>query len=184
MRQSEHKINISYITIIVILLAIALVAVFLFFGMKGETKISGETTESEKVDSIVCKIRNFDYPYFSYNNSISENTKITATFNGDKLKSIYLIHEMVYNNNQDAAASESRNHADMNKSFGSVYGADAFNANYYTGDNTMRMTIYAETQKLDEDAKKYFLATGTSDDKNSLIENYKKQGFTCKDNTN
>ena len=184
MEKVERKKNTPYVIIVGILLVIMLIAIFLFFGLKGETKTSDETMENEKSESVICTIKGLDYPFFSYNKSINENTKITMVFNGKKLGSIYLMHEMLYDNDEIAAVSSTQNHADMNKSFGNTYGADAFNANYHVGDNKMRMSLYTEAKKLDEDAKKYFLATSVDNNKNSLIKNYERQGFTCENNTN
>ena len=179
MEKVKHKKLIPYVIAIGILLAIILIAVFLFYGFKGETKIAEKTIENEKSESITCTINGLEYPFFVYNNATNKAIRVTVTFDGKKLASIYLIHELMYDNEDAAAISETQNHTNMNKSFSTIYGADAFNANYYSDKNTMRMSLYAKANELTEDAKKYFLATGADNSKNSLIKNYQAQGFSC-----
>lgn len=158
------------------------VAIFLIFGLRGEKKASGAAPGTESTESVTCVAKNLDYPFFTYNKAANKTTKINMIFNNGKLTSIYLAHEMYYANATEAGLSETENHAEMNKNFGSTYNADAFNAKYDIINNMMRMSLYTEANKLTEDAKKYFLASNATIGKNVLMKNYESQGFSCKIN--
>lgn len=181
MRKSIKRIT-PYIIIAILLFFVTAVAIFLVFGLKGETKTSGKLDDAESSESITCIAENLSYPYFTYDNADSKSIKITMVFSGNNLASIYLAQEMRYSDKVSAGASEAVNHASMNKVFNTGYGPDAFNASYYIDDNLMRMTLYTEANKLTEDAKKFFLASNTATTKSVLTKNYEAQGFTCKEN--
>lgn len=175
----NSKSVIPYLVPVIFLALIAGVVIFLLFAMQGEVKTFGDVTENETSESVTCTVGNLDYPFFEYDDTTSKSTKINMIFKKDKLATINLIQEMRYNDSESANKSEILNHISMNKSFGSTYGADAFNADYYVDNTKMRLSLYTEANKLNEDAKKYFLATGTTNTKKVLIKNYETQGFTC-----
>ena len=182
MQKEDVKRNTLYVIIVLVLAAILILTVFLFFWLNGETKTTGQIELSESNDLVVCTNINFDYPFFVNDNTISKETTIKMVFKNDNLSSIYLNQQMFYNNASDASASSAVNHANMNKSFGSTYGADAFNATYFVDGTKMRMTLYAEARQLDEDSGKYFLITTIANKKKDLTDNYKTQNFTCINN--
>jgi len=180
MRKNNRKL-ISCLIFATTLIAVTTVVIFLIFSMNGNVKKFGISLQDETDESISCTTKDINYPFFTYDNAISKNTEIKMVFNEDRLVSIYLVHEMFYADNS-ASASEASNRASMNKSFGSTYGPDAFNANYHTSNTEMRMSLYANAKGLGEDAKKYFLASNTTNVRDSLVKNYQNQGFICRTN--
>lgn len=182
MHKEKVKKITPYISITLLLLALITVGVFLFFGLKGETKVVGQKADPKNNDFIICTISNFDYPFFTDNNATSKKATVKAVFNNNYLSSIYFEYQLTYATASEASANSGVNHANMNKSFGSTYGADAFNATYRVDNTEMRMNLYTEVDGLTENGRKYFLITNTNNSKKSLIENYKTQGFTCRNN--
>lgn len=183
MRYNNRDKSTPYLISAGVLIFIVLaVVIFLIFGLRGEKKASGTAPGTESAESVTCVAKNLDYPFFSYDKAADKTTKVNMIFNNGKLASIYFAHEMHYANETEAEMSETENHAEMNKNFGSAYNADAFNAKYDIINSMMRMSLYTEANKLTEDAKKYFLASNTTISKNVLIKNYESQGFSCKNN--
>lgn len=174
------KTKTPYIITSIILGIAVLVAIFLIFNsLGGKVKTFGAIKDNEYSESITCFVKNYSYPFFAYYNTDNRKTTLTMTFNDEVLTNIYLVQELYYINNDSPAISATMNHVSMNEAFGAEHGADAFNANYYYNDNLMRMTLYAKSDQLTESARKFFLISNGSLTKNTLINEYRAQGFIC-----
>lgn len=175
----------KFIGIILISTIIIACVVVLIISMKGETKTSGQNPTSVASESLVCESTEINYPIASYDNSISKKLKIITNFYDGKANAISLAYELFYNNTQQVTASEAHNHAAMNISFGKDgLNADAFNANYSKMENSMKMSLYTNTDNIKPISAKYFmLSVNNTDSLPSTIQeyqtNYEKQSFIC-----
>lgn len=162
-------------------LLLASAVLITWFLLRGQTTVAGDFDESEHSTSLNCAAKNFLYPYFKIDNAEGAETEIIAVFtdNGKKIESIALTQKMYYESDDAARGSEATNHAMMNESFGTLLGADALNVNYYSGDKTMRMQIYAKGKDYNLNTRKYFLINTTSEKMSDIEENYIEQGFKC-----
>ena len=143
--------------------------------------MTGDFDENEYSTSLDCAAKDFLYPYFKIDNAEGAETEIIAVFtdNGKKIESIALTQKMYYGSDDAARGSEAVNHAMMNESFGTLLGADALSANYYSGDKTMRMQLYAKGKDYNLNTRKYFLINTTSEKIEDIERNYVEQGFKC-----
>lgn len=173
------------IGVILAILGIVVCVVALAILMKGETKTSGQNPTNIEGSTLTCRSESINYPIVTYDNSTSKNLKITANSYGDKVGAISLIYELFYNDTQKITASEAHNHAAMNISFGKDgLSADAFSANYSKMENSMKMSLYANTDSIKPISAKYFMINidETENLPNTIQEyqaNYEKQGFVC-----
>lgn len=175
---SKNRIVWIFIAVIIII-AIAGVA----FLLNGSTTTSGANPEPETNESLICEAENLSYPIFTYDNSTRKTTKITTIFDNDKINSISLVQIMYYDIAANIVASEAQNHAAMNISFGKDgLGADSYNARYTKLDDSMRMTLYADSSSVNTAAYKYFLINTEEFDigMDDLKSIYNKQGFICR----
>lgn len=167
------------LTLIILVIVVASVTI-LYFLLRGNTTVTHTAIDNESSVSFTCTANNFSYPFFDYDESIKKETTVNVIFSdNNKLSSISLTEIMYYPNTAMAEKSSTLNHASMNKSFGSILGADALNANYNVSDSAMRMQIYANSSQYAEESKKYFLANDSEDNMRSLKRNFEKQGFEC-----
>ncbi len=164
------------------LLLTAIVLILCFF-LQGETKVTddGGTVESSK--SLACEVEGAQYPFFDYDNSTKKTTKINAVFNGDKLDTISLIHELYYNSSDEIVRSEAENHATLNlKTQGEGLGPDAFGANYAKLADRLKFSMYAKAEKLKYETVKYFeldwVESGTYN-LPTMEKIYTEKGFDC-----
>ncbi len=178
------------ITSIIAVAALIVCATLIITLMNGETKTTGQNPSSINGAALICKSTAITYPITTYDNSINKDLKVIINSYSDKVDAISLTYELFYDNSQQVAASEARNHADMNISFGKdKLSADAFNAHYSKMENSMKMTLYAKAGEITSVGAKYFLIDAHSDEDlpNTLQEyqnNYKMQGFSCTTNNN
>ena len=153
-KRNNTKNTIVWIGVCLILLAVAL---FFGFFLQGDTRIDNLTDEHIFSDSLSCGSEDVNYPYFIYDNSRKKEIKINVVFANDRLDTISLVYKLYYNSADDIKASETTNHAEMNKSFASHgLGADAFGANYSILSDAMQMALYAEGRQLNSILAKYF----------------------------
>ncbi|MBR2795886.1 hypothetical protein IKE13_02460 [Candidatus Saccharibacteria bacterium] len=161
------------------IIAIVLVIILLiFFLLQGQTKISGKYPDDYISEALVCSQSDLTYPFYEYNNSTSQETKIISIFENDKIANISLVQTLFYNDYDSAFQSEARNHASMNYSFDDL-GPDALNARYSIDNEKMQMTLYAESKNLDYRTYKYFLLNVAPNSLQDLMNHYEKRGFTC-----
>ena len=165
----------------VIIFSIIAIILFVFF-LRGKTVQSGQIAEEISDDTVTCENYEIKYPILGSANADSQKTKITLIFNDLSLKSVYLVHELHYADENTARSNEPRVHAAMNQSFGSTFGPDAFNATYHAYDKILRISLYANVGDLSSGAGKYFLLDDSSHNKNHFIKGYEAQGFTCINN--
>ena len=172
-----QKITLISIGIVLILASIVLIT---WFFLKGQTTVTGDFDEDEYYTSLTCKTEGISYPFFEHDNAIKKETEVTAIFKNDgKLDSIAFTQKMYYANGDKAKGSEAINHASMNKSFGSVLGPDALNANYYSDETMMRMRLYTSGKEYSSDSRKYFLIDTASQTIDNIERNYVGKGFEC-----
>lgn len=170
--------------IFVIVVSVACI-ITLIILLHGETKTSGQNSTNTKSKSLICESQTVKYPFFDYDNSTAKNLKITANFYNNKINAISLAYTLYYDDARQIALSESSNHADMNISFGKDnLGADAFNAHYAKMEDSMKMNLYIEFDKLNLATAKYFMVepkdqTSLPVSLSEYQENYKKQGLNC-----
>ena len=183
MRKIKYNNGGIMIGVGVVLLVIA-ATTFLWFLLRGETKIVTKGPEITSNASLICSIENYNYPFFTYDNSSNTATEITIVFDGDNIGSITLIHKSHYDDNSKASTSSSVNHAAMNRSFGSELGADALSANFNVSNGTMRMSLYANRDTLNVLSRKYFLIDSALSTRNQYEKYYTDRGFKCSEKTN
>lgn len=182
MKESKSR---KIIGIILINTIIIICVVVLAFSMKGETRTSGQNPANVTSESLVCESTEINYPIITYDNSVSKKLKIVTNFYDNKATAISLVYELFYNSTQQITASEAHNHAAINISFGKDgLGADSFNASYSKMENSMKMSLYTNTNNIEPISAKYFmLNTNSTDDLPSTIQeyktNYEEQGFIC-----
>lgn len=165
--------------------AIVLLIAFIIVKMNGETTATGRHQETTKEKTLQCYSNTFEYPYYSYDSATSHKTTINAIFSDDGLRNISLVYELNYNDAKSVSASESHNHASMNKSFAeSNLGSDSFSAHYTKTDSKMSMSLFADGSDLKNvSTLKFFLVEDVSDRSSmkQFEESYKRQGFTCEE---
>lgn len=177
----DRKIFGTILVIVIIATCITVLAIL----MKGETKTSGQNPTNVEGGMLACRSAEITYPIATYDSSINKDLRITANFYGNKVSAISLKYELFYNNAQQITTSEAHNHAAMNISFGKDgLSADAFNANYSKMENSMKMSLYANTDNIKPISAKYFMIDTNDGEKlPSTIQeyqaNYEKQGFAC-----
>ena len=161
MENKEHKgVPMWVLTILIIVVVVAVIVALLIRLMVGETTIEDNSEGYVVTQNIICEKTgvNAIHPIFTYDNATNKTIKINVVFSSDKLSTISLSNTLSYETNEQAEESEAHNHAAMNKSFGSRYGADAFNAYYSAAKNNFTMTLYASAEDLtSNDAAKYFM---------------------------
>lgn len=151
-------------------------------ALNGKTKSYGNHPDNLQLETIRCVSDDYNYPFFTYDNTIRHDTEINVVFNNEAISSISLVYKLYYENINFAQTSNAFNHAAMNKEFSKEgLQADALNANYNVSDDVMRMSIYANKNTYNDQSKKYFLINGDPKDKTEYIDNYTQIGFTCKD---
>lgn len=164
------------------LLLTAIVLILCFF-LQGETKVTDDGGMVESSKSLACEVEGAQYPFFDYDNSTKKTTKINAVFNGDKLDTISLIHELYYNSSDEIVRSEAENHATLNlKTQGEGLGPDAFGANYAKLADRLKFSMYAKAEKLKYETVKYFeldwVESGTYN-LPTMEKIYTEKGFDC-----
>lgn len=164
------------------LLIILAIGLMIWFFMHGETTVSGNFPGKETSKTLVCKKDNVDYPFFVYDESSQKETKVDIIFSDNEVKTISLKHILHYDSENKISASEARNHAAMNKSFGQDgLGADALGISYTIGANKFAISLFINGDKLSSVTNKYFMADGLS--RKSSVEDYKKHyvsnGYSC-----
>jgi hypothetical protein len=174
-----NKKNIGWILPVIFIILIVVVFVMLWFLMRGRTTITGNGSETEQTRAISCSVSNLDYPFFDFNESSEQSTRINATFKGNKIESISLIHKMAYEDPTTLKKSEASNHAAMNNSFGNILGADALGVTYDTANGEFQMTLYATKGELNEHSRKYFLFEVPLANMQEYVDHYERQGFKC-----
>lgn len=179
MAKKNGKTN-WYLTIGICLFLVAIALIVCFF-MRGETKTNGGFPEPEVSESLSCEIEGLVYPLSGYDNSERKTTKVSMVFDDDKLKTISLIYQLYYNNNEEIAKSETENHAAMNLRMQSEgLGPDALGMNFAKLSNNLKMSLYAKVSELDSGSAKYFeLENVNKYDLDVLKKFYEQKGFGC-----
>ena len=169
----------------VVLLVLIMVLLVVFFT-HGEVVITGSYPEVESTDSITCTTDGLVYPIFVDNKSNEQTTRIIAIFSDGQLKSISLEYTLSYQNEADALSSEPVMHAAMNKSFSNHdLPAEALNVRYSVMQSNMRMSLNANSDKINNNTAVYFLLDEILDNnynKTSIKRLYAGKGFRCTDN--
>lgn len=171
-----------WLSVIGIVLIVASVILLIGFGLKGQTKVSGNYPDDIKSISLKCVSSTTIYPFFAYDNAVSRNTSVNILFADNKLSTISLTSELNYSDDTSINASYSHNHAAMNKAFAEEgLGADSFSARYTKSKDKMIMSLYAKSSDLNYNSMKFFLADNVNPSSNmeEFENNYNKQGFTC-----
>ena len=185
MKNTKKQNNESKSWIIWILVAIIAAAVIagVVYLLQGSTTTTGKNPDPESSISLTCEAENLSYPDFAYNNAVRKTTKIIVIFDNNKLGSISLTHTMYYNDAKSIEDSENQNHVALNLDFGkNGIESDGLNSSYAQLSDNMRMSLNVTGSELNNKTYKYFLInTDAADiDVATLENNYKAQGFTCK----
>ena len=69
----------------------------------------------------------------------------------------------------------------MNKSFGTKFGANAFNINHAVNDKTAQIVLYSSGE-MEYEAQKYFLIKNSPHSLEEYRQNYESQNFNCEFN--
>lgn len=162
------------------LILIVVVLIFFFF-MQGETKTSGGWSETEISESMSCEAEGLAYPLFKYDNANKKTTKITAIFNSGKLKTISLVQQQYYDDEDAIVRSEAENHAAMNLLMQEEgLGPDALGMNFAKLTNNLKMSLFADDSKLNGGTAKYFeLDDASKYDMATMQAVYEQKGFKC-----
>ncbi len=158
-------------------------ALLVCFFLNGKTTVTGGWPEPETSESLSCEAEGRAYPFFRYDNSTKKTTKITAVFKNDVLKTISLVHELYYNSSAEITQSEAENHAALNlRMQDERLGADALGANYAKLEDRMKMSLFADADKLNSGTVKYFELDWTESGEYNLAtarKNYEAKGYKC-----
>lgn len=163
------------------LLLIGLIAIVCFL-LLGETHMqnSGPIVTSDQ--SLVCVRHNTDYPFFDFDHSNYEETRIYIVFdNSQNISSISLRQTLVYSEESMVYKSEAFNHAAMNTEFThSGFKDDAFGLNFSVQEDKLIMSLYSTGELFSTSGAKFFLLDDTADLSMSGIEQiYVNSGFEC-----
>lgn len=183
-KKATNKNNIRVFFVLAgILLIILAIVVLLYLLMKGETKTSGEWLGTESTESIVCNIVDKTYPFYTYDNSKSKETKVNIIFDNNKIQSISLTNILYYDDEKVAVDSENLNHIAMNDSFG-INGLkfDDLNLKFAKFDGGLQMNIYSEN--IDGVSAKYFLLDREylNSNESTIRKFFEGNNFKCENN--
>ena len=171
----------SWFLIIGIGLLLVAVILAIYFFLRGETKVTGGWPEPETSESLSCEIEGLAYPLFKYDNSNKETTKVDVIFDDDKLKTISLVQQQYYDNSGEIERSEAENHAAMNlRMQDEGLGPDALEMNFARLTDSLKMSLYADAEKINGSTVKYFELDGVGKyDRNTIQMAYEQKGFDC-----
>lgn len=165
-------------------LGLGIIIFALVLSMKGSKHTFGEHPENLKNDSLVCESRNILYPIFTHDHSLKKETKITAIFHDEKIKSLSLFYEMKYGEQSHIISDEVLNHDMMNKSFSSDgYNSEAFNNNFTVSGTSMTMSLFATDSDIGKSSSlKYFFLNDLEyipKTRSEYQKVYEEKGFSC-----
>ncbi len=164
-------------SISLVVVAIILLIVFL---LRGQTTISGNFTDNETEESLLCERQNAGYFLFNDSRILGDSTKLTLIFTDTGLRLASLIYSATTDNNTIAQNIEAVMMSELNKSFGKEYGFNGLGANFISDGNTARMSLTANASEIDTNGRKYFLIDGIPDYKNNYYEELTRRGFNCR----
>lgn len=166
-----------------ILVLIAIILAIIFF-LRGKTKVTGEWSGTKSTETVTCESNEVIYPIYTYNNANNRLLKVIATFADGILDNISLTYQLKYGDLVLAEKSDAKNQAAMNFSFGDDgFGPYAFDAKYSNINGVFQMTLYAESENLNDEALKYFLLDNLKDTQSytqdSVTKAYINKGLNC-----
>lgn len=182
-KESQTRI-LRKICAVILIVAICALVIFLIIKWLNSENITrfGDSPEATKSFALVCVNDDAEYPYYNYEGATRHETKITAMFTDDKLKSISLANTLFFDNVDDVVRSEALNHAAMNLSFAENHlGLALFSAAYARLEDRMVGSIYTASDDFRDGVAPYYLLEKL--DKNTphgqYADIYTAQGFTC-----
>lgn len=177
--KKNHSWIFVFIGVILILSAIALIILFL---LNGSSKSIFGGSNVDVSDSLVCSSDEVSYPFFAYDNSKSKSMKINATFNDDKLDTIFLTYVLEYDDSEQADKSSTENHIALNKQFyDNSLNTDSFDAHFSAINNTMQMSLYAKAKEINDTSSKFFMLEDSngSNKKELIVKSLNNHGLSC-----
>lgn len=164
--QLSNKTKLKFSTIIVIIGTFLVVMAIVFFVIAinhSNTTTVGEYPEPSVTHSLTCKASNVAYPFFTEDNSSSQDLKITMIITNNGMNSISLLYTIHYPDEAAAASGRSLLHSAMNTSFAQDnLPADSFDAVYSTNAKSVKLNLYATAKNLNGTNEKYFLLDGAN----------------------
>lgn len=161
--------------------AVMLAVLILKEDHKSVYKNSGESKQTQRVESVTCESSTIRYPFFEYDNATGRNLRITASMAGEELRAVSLQYILYYNSADEIINSEAVNHAAMNNHFYvKGLGTDAIGALYAKLSDAMRFSLYQAADTMVESEKEFLLldkASGYS--KDSIKEYFEGLGMEC-----
>ncbi len=165
----------------VIVLAVVIVVNAMGGKSTGDVTISGGST----VEGLSCKNRTLIHPAFSSKPAISYSNKITAIFNDNKLSSISLLAEGIYETEKMAEEGKAFAEAAYNITLTDKLGEkiDVFSHSFsVNGERLQLAQTTRDIGKINTNTVMYFLleqGTSISRSLSGLKSQYETAGFTC-----
>lgn len=175
-------------SIAVIIAIIVLLAVVLSNAMRGETTGDTTVTGGAEVDGLTCKNRTLAHPAFASKPALSYVNTVTAVFRDNKLSSISLLAEGIYDTSAMAEEAKAFAEADYNLTLTNKYNEkiDVFSANFtVNGTKLLLAQTTRDISKITLNNVTYFLldqGTNISKTLDGIKKQYENKGFTCEKN--
>lgn len=178
--EKRKKIDKNWCMLIVVFLIVIIISILLILSMGGSITTTGEWSEKTS-ESLSCKATNINYEFFGKDTATSSNNvKVNAIFNNNKIISINLVRKMTYVDPETAKIWSDSHEFYMNRSFGeNNLGAYALNANYNVDESTAQMSIYAANGDINDNTIRYFMLDSLPKDIDEYKKGYSGKGFTC-----
>lgn len=151
--------------------------------MQGEIKMSKSTREDNEYVSLTCEANNFDYPFTYYDYSLDKDISITIIFEDSKLKSIALLQNLYYDNNEKIKDSYNLNYSGISLTMSDMGLKKGDLAEHFSQESgKMVMSFYIPYKKISRETKQYFLIEDIDIETNPINEYkhfYENIGFNC-----
>ena len=181
-KRSGKKSWKTWLVALGILAIIAAVVLVLMILTQGSTKTSGGFPEPEETESITCTKGGEVLSLFDTKNATSLGTKVTATFEKGKMKTISVNYSMKYDSEEAKKDSINTNHVKINLATQEEgLGYDIFNLRTTSVGNELDMRMYTEAEKITNVSAKYLMLEQAAGNysMSSVKSNYVSQEFKC-----
>ena len=174
-----------------VLFAFALVALIIFWLLRGRTTVTGQFPANIVSRALVCEQSGKAYSKTLIGEDVPKHLKVNLVFAGeDALRTLSLIYTTNHSSPRAAEIAEAWAHAEFNRNlYASGYNAEKFTAKFAIFDSDLILTLYASAGELDETSAPYFLLdfSNSASAPKTLADFrafYESAGFTCSTNNN
>ena len=179
MRNKNIRITLLVAGIAFTLISIIAVIAFLMYG---ERTIDYSNPAPIHNEILSCIHEGYNYPFFSFDYSLTKTAKVQFIFNENRISSATLKYTMKYGDEDMAIRSSDLNRSALHTSFGdNNIQPGSLNESYMVQSNTFIMTLYAENNTINNYSQKYFLIDDLplTAERKQYERSLEEKGFKC-----